>query len=136
MSDKKSYMIPGAHLGADPEFFSAWTLYDIGPLSPDNLAQLMNTIANRGQPLLAGVDVIDEQDLTDGLFGSAYTGVHRVWCLKWITSAIGQMNEETLMVDSDGKLMETGFAETAKLPGKIITSGKKTNTFFIRHDSF
>jgi hypothetical protein len=46
------------------------------------------------------------------------------------------MNEETLRVDADGKLMDIGLAETAKLNGKIITSGKKTNTFFIRHDSF
>lgn len=136
MSDKKSYMIPGAHLGADPEFFSVWTLYDIGPSSSDNLAQLMNTISNRGQPLLAGVEVIDNQDLTNGLFGKDYSGTHRVWCLKWITSAIGQMTEDTLRDDAEGKLMTTGLAETAKLSDKIVTKGRKTNTFFIRYDSF
>ena len=65
--DKKSWMIPGAHMGADPEFFTAWTLYDIGPLSNDsrsNLATLMNVIASRGQPLLAGVDSVSYTHLT------------------------------------------------------------------------
>jgi hypothetical protein len=136
MSDKKSYMIPGAHLGADPEFFSAWTLYDIGPDGRANLATLMSVIANRGQPLLAGVECIESQDLTDSLFGENITGTHRVWCLKWIASAIGQMSEQTLIAESQGQKMTTSLSETVALPGVIITQGPDTNTFFIRHDSF
>jgi len=136
MSDKKSYMIPGAHVGADPEFFTAWTLYDIGPSSSENLATLMNIIARRGQPLLAGVECIDKQDLSNGLFGESFTGEHRVWCLKWIASAIGQMSEDTLSEESNNKEMEIGLAETATLTGRVLTSGPLKNTFFIRHDSF
>jgi hypothetical protein len=137
--DKKSWMIPGAHMGADPEFFTAWTLYDIGPAcnnSRSNLATLMNIIASRGQPLLAGVDCIDQQDVADGLFGENITGVQRVWCLKWIAERVGQMTEETLTTDSDGNTAITGLTETAALDGKIITAGPDTNTFYIRHDSF
>lgn len=137
--DKKSWMIPGAHLGADPEFFTAWTLYDIGPACNDsrsNLATLMNIIASRGQPLLAGVNCIEQQDLADGMFGENITGVHRVWCLKWIVERLGQMTEATLATDSDSSVAITGLSETAKLDGKIITSGPDTNTFYIRHDSF
>ncbi|CAB4241541.1 hypothetical protein UFOVP71_79 [uncultured Caudovirales phage] len=129
-------MLPGAHMGADPEFFSAWTLYDIGPGSSDNLATLMNIIAGRGQPLLAGVECIDKQDLSNSLFGEDITGEHRVWCLKWIASAIGQMSEQTLAAESNNKEMITGLTETASLSGRVITSGPLTNMFFIRHDSF
>jgi hypothetical protein len=136
MSDKKSYMVPGAHLGADPEFFTAWTLYDIGPDGRDNLATMMSVIANRGQPLLAGVECIEKQDVTDGLFGENISGVHRVWCLKWIASAIGQMSEKTLADESHGQHMITSLGETLLLSGVIITQGPDTNTFFIRHDSF
>lgn len=129
-------MVPGAHLGADPEFFSAWTLYDIGPDGRENLATMMSVIANRGQPLLAGVECIENQDVTDGLFGENIKGTHRVWCLKWIASAIGQMSEQTLTAESQGQKMVTGLSETLPLPGGIITQGPETNTFFIRHDSF
>lgn len=137
--DKKSWMIPGAHMGADPEFFTAWTLYDIGPLTNDsrsNLATLMNIIANRGQPLLAGVECIDQQDTVDSLFGKNIRGVHRVWCLKWIAERLGQMTEETLAVDSQEQEAITGLNETAVLNGKFITDGPDKNTFYIRHNSF
>jgi hypothetical protein len=136
MTDKKSYMLPGMHLGADPEFFTAWTLYDISPTSPENLTRLMTIIANRGQPLLAGIEIIESQDLADGYFGTEYNGVHRVCCLKWIASGIGQMSEETLAQDAEGIVMQLSKHDTVKLPGKIVTSGSHTNTFFIRHDSF
>lgn len=136
MTEKKSYMLPGMHLGADPEFFTAWTFYDISPTSPENLTRLMTIIANRGQPLLAGIEIIESQDLTDGYFGTKYNGVHRVCCLKWIASGIGQMSEETLKNDAEGIAMQLSKHDTAKLSGKIITSGPYTNTFFIRHDSF
>lgn len=136
MADKKSYMVPGAHLGADPEFFSAWTLYNIGPECKDNLAALMSVIANRGQPLLAGVEYIENQDVSDGCFGQNITGVHKVWCLKWIAGGIGQMTEQTLADESEGLKMTVGLGESIALPGTIITSGPDTNTFFIRHDSF
>lgn len=132
-------MIPGAHMGADPEFFTAWTLYDIGPScnnSRSNLATLMNIIASRGQPLLAGVDCIDQQDVANGLFGENIIGIQRVWCLKWIAERVGQMTEETLATDSAGNTAVTGLTETAVLDGKIITAGPDTNTFYIRHDSF
>jgi hypothetical protein len=137
--DKKSWMIPGAHMGADPEFFTAWTLYDIGPLtneSRSNLATLMNIIASRGQPLLAGVDCIDQQNVNDGLFGENITGIQRVWCLKWIAERIGQMTEETLATDTTGHVAITGLSETAVLDGRLMTSGPDANTFYIRHDSF
>jgi len=136
MSGKKSYMLPGMHLGADPEFFTAWTLYDIGPDNQDNLTRLMSIIANRGQPLLAGIEIIESQDLTDGYFGNNFQGKHRVCCLKWIASAMGQMSEETLVADAEGVLLSLSKHDTAKLNGKIITAGPATNTFFIRHDSF
>ena len=136
---KKSWMIPGAHIGSDPEFFTAWTLYDIGPNcdeSKTNLATLMNIIANRGQPLLAGVECIDQQNINGGLFGENFKGVHRVWCLKWIAERQGQMNEDTLASDSQGKRANTGLTETATLSGVFETTGPDTNTFYIRHDSF
>jgi hypothetical protein len=96
----------------------------------------MNIIASRGQPLLAGVDCIDQQDVTDGLFGTNFVGEQRVWCLKWIAERIGQMTEETLTIDSAGSKAVTGLNETAVLDGRIITAGPDTNTFYIRHDSF
>jgi hypothetical protein len=136
MADKKSWMVPGAHLGADPEFFTAWTLYDIGPTGVENLANLMSIIANRGQPLLAGVECIDDQDITDGLFGENYSGHHRVWCLKWIADRMGLMTESSLTAESSGKLMKIGLTETATLGNRMITEGPDTNTFYIRHDSF
>jgi hypothetical protein len=137
--DKKSWMIPGAHMGSDPEFFTVWTLYDIGRSCNDsrsNLATLMNIIANRGQSLLAGVECIDQQDVTDGMFGENIHGIQRVWCLKWIAERIGQMSEETLSIDSQGQEAIIGLTETANLNGKFITEGPDKNTFYIRHDSF
>ena len=136
MSDKKSYTVPGAHMGGDPEFFSAWTLYDISPAGRDNLATLMTVIANRGQPLLAGVECFENQDLGTELFGEIYTGKQRVWCLKWIAGAIGQMTEDTLSVEANDQYMTVGLSETVDLPGRVITVGPETNTFFIRHETF
>lgn len=132
-------MVPGAHMGADPEFFTAWTLFDIGPdneKSRGNLAELMSIVAARGQPLLAGIECMDKQDLTNSLFGDNITGEHRVWCFKWIASGIGQMTEETLANESNGRKLATGLSETYTVGDTIITSGPDTNTFFIRHDSF
>jgi hypothetical protein len=86
--------------------------------------------------LLAGVDCIDQQDVSDSLFGENITGTHRVWCLKWIAERVGQMTEETLTADSVGNTAITGLNETATLDGKLITTGPDTNTFYIRHDSF
>lgn len=139
MSDKKSWMVPGAHMGADPEFFTAWTLFDIGPdneKSRGNLAELMSIVAARGQPLLAGIECIDKHDISNSLFGDNVIGEHRVWCFKWIASGIGQMTEATLAEESNGRRLTTGLSETYTLAGNIITSGPDTNTFFIRHDSF
>jgi hypothetical protein len=139
MADKKSWMVPGAHMGADPEFFTAWTLFDIGPEceeSRGNLAELMSVIAARGQPLLAGIECIDKQDISNSLFGDNITGEHRVWCFKWIASGIGQMTEETLANESNGRKLATGLTETYKGANTVITTGADTNTFFIRHDSF
>ena len=62
--------------------------------------------------------------------------IYRVWCFKWIASAIGQMTEETLANESAGRVLTTGLTETYPVGDKIITSGPDTNTFFIRHDSF
>ena len=137
--DKKSWMVPGAHMGADPEFFTAWTLYDIGPsnsLSRENLATLMNIIAGRGQPLLAGVECIEQQDMNNSLFGENISGTQRVWCLKWIAERIGQMSEETLAIETQGKTMHTAITETATLSGRMLTTGPDKNTFYIRHNSF
>jgi hypothetical protein len=123
-------------MGGDPEFFSAWTLYDISPAGRDNLATLMTVIANRGQPLLAGVECFENQDLGTELFGEIYTGKQRVWCLKWIAGAIGQMTEDTLSVEANEQYMNVGLSETVDLPGRVITVGPETNTFFIRHETF
>lgn len=139
MADKKSWSVPGAHFGSDPEFFSAWTLFDIGPNSNesmDNLNTLMRIVTSRGQPLLAGVERYDAHDITDSLFGENLNGIQTVWCLKWIASGIGQMTEETLAKESDGSKMNINLSETLPLVPNVVTSGSDTNTFFIRHDSF
>ena len=136
MSDKKSYTIPGSHFGGDPEFFSAWTLYDIGPDGRDNLATLMSIVAARGQPLLASVECFENQDLGTEIFGEAYTAKQRVWSLKWIASGVGQMTEETLSIESNEQYMTVGLSESVDLPGRVITFGSEINTFFIRHETF
>jgi len=139
MSDKKSWMVPGAHMGADPEFFSAWTLFDIGPDCEDsreNLAELMSIVAARGQPLLASIERFDKQDISNSLFGDNITGEHRVWCFKWIAGGVGQMTEDTLSKESHGRRLATGLTETYKDMQTVVTTGPDTNTFFIRHDSF
>lgn len=132
-------MVPGAHLGADPEFFAAWTLYNITPTndsSKKNLEVLLNVINNRGQPLLASVEYFENQNIDDGLFGNQLTGQHHVWCLKWIADRKGVMTEESLANESHKKLMLTNLGESIALSGEIITSGPETNTFYIRYDSF
>lgn len=139
MTKKKSWSISGSHLGADPEFFAAWTLFDIGPLtaeSRDNLATIMHIVTNRGQPLLAGIECIEDQDVANSLFGENITGTQRVWCFKWIADRIGLMSEDSLAAESNGAPMNTGLDETLALPNKIIIGGPDANTFYIRHDSF
>ncbi len=138
MSEKKSWTIPGAHFGGDPEFFTAWTLFDIGldsNASRDNLHVLMDLISLRGQPILSGVDMVTDQDITDGFFGENHTGKHTVWSYKWIVDKIGLMSEETLLKEAHGAVMTIGLNETANLEPRIITTGPDTNTFFIRHES-
>lgn len=138
MSDKRHWSLPGAHFGGDPEFFSAWTLFDISmdsTGSQENLRRFIDLVSSRGQPILAGVEMITDQALERGFFGSDYKGRHTVWCYKWIVDKIGLMTEETLLAESVGLPMITDLKETADLDNKIITSGPRANTFFIRHDS-
>lgn len=139
MLERTSWNVTGTHIGSDPEFFTAWTLYDIGLDSKDgkrNCKTLLKVISSRGQYLLAGVDRLKGQDITDGLFGANFAGVQTVWCLKWIVGAIGQMTEESLSLEAENTNMIIKLGETVPLFGQIITSGPGTNTFFIRHDSF
>jgi hypothetical protein len=89
----------------------------------------------RGQPILSGVEMTPEQDMTDGLFGKNITGKHTVWSYKWIVDKVGLMNEHSLLVEANGLPMITGLNETAALGDKIITQGDDANTFFIRHES-
>ena len=66
MSEKKSWTIPGAHFGGDPEFFTAWTLFDIGldsSKSRDNLHILMGLMSEQtlisesnGLPMQTGLN--------------------------------------------------------------------------------
>jgi len=136
---KTSWSIPGTSIGAEPEFFSAWTLYDIGLDTVDgkkNCQKIVNIITGRGQYLLAGVDRLVGQDIDDSIFGATFCGMHTVWCLKWIANAIGNMTEASLCLDSSHYMLQNGLNETADLPGQIITIGPLTNTFFTRHDSF
>jgi len=138
MADKKSWTLPGAHFGGDPEFFTVWTLFDIGLESDNsriNLQKFIDIVSSRGQPILSGVEMLYNQDITNGLFGENYTGTHTVWSYKWIVDKIGLMSEQTLTDDSKNIPMHIGLAETAQLEPRIITSGPDTNTFFIRHNS-
>lgn len=138
MADKKHWTIPGAHFGGDPEFFTAWTLFDIGldsNSSRENLQRFIDLVSMRGQPILSGVEMMPDQDVTGGFFGKNYTGKQTVWSYKWIVDKVGLMSEETLLAEANGLPMLTGLNETAGLPATIITDGPDTNTFFIRHES-
>jgi hypothetical protein len=138
MSDKKHWSLPGAHFGGDPEFFSAWTLFDISmdsQGSQENLRRFIELVSARGQPILAGVEMVTDQQIDGGFFGSEFPGRHTVWCYKWIVDKVGLMSEETLLAESAGTPMIIGLKETAALDREIITSGPRANTFFIRHDS-
>lgn len=138
MADKKSWTLPGAHFGGDPEFFTVWTLFDIGlesDRSRENLQKFIDIVSSRGQPILSGVEMLYNQDITNGFFGENYTGLHTVWSYKWIVDKIGLMSEQTLEKDSANITMHIGLAETAQLEPRIITAGANTNTFFIRHNS-
>lgn len=138
MSEKRRWTLPGAHFGGDPEFFSAWTLFDIGmdsEGSKENLARLIDLVSSRGQPILASVEFIPNQQLDQGFFGSKFSGHQNVWCYKWIVDKIGLMTEETLLAEAHGLPMNLGLNESLRLDKQIITHGPRTNTFFIRHDS-
>lgn len=138
MSEKRHWTLPGAHFGGDPEFFSAWTLFDIGmdsEGSKENLGRFIDLVSSRGQPILASVEFIPNQVLDRGFFGSRFTGNQNVWCYKWIVDKIGLMNEETLIAEADGLPMNRGLNETVRLDDRIITRGPRANTFFIRHES-
>lgn len=138
MADKKHWTIPGAHFGGDPEFFTTWTLFDIGldsQSSRENLQRFIDLVSMRGQPILSGVEMTPEQDITNGFFGKKHQGIHSVWSYKWIVDKVGLMSEETLLKEANGLPMITGLNETAKLGNKIITQGPNANTFFIRHES-
>lgn len=138
MSERKSWMINGSSIGADPEFFTAWTLYDLSPNDEGgkyNLDHFFRVISGHGQPLIAGVEQISNQDISGGLLGE-HTGNHTVWCLKWINDRCGIMTEEKLASEFNNITLKTGLEETADLDGAVITQGPGTNTFFIRHDSF
>lgn len=138
MADKKSWTIPGAHFGGDPEFFTAWTLFDISmesTQSKSNLQKFIDLVSSRGQAILSGVEMITLQDIDNSFFGENYSGIHTVWSYKWIVDRRGLMNETTLMKDANGIPMVVGLNETATLLPKIITVGPDSNTFFIRHES-
>jgi hypothetical protein len=138
MTVRKSWMINGSSIGADPEFFTAWTLYDLSPNDEGgkyNLDHFFRIISGHGQPLIAGVEQIEGQDISGGLMGE-HAGVHTVWCLKWINDRCGIMNEDTLAIEFENLRLKTGLEETCELDGNVVTQGPLTNTFFIRHDSF
>lgn len=138
MADKKTWTIPGAHFGGDPEFFTAWTLFDIGMESAagrSNLQKFIDLVSSRGQPILSGVEMIPTQDIDGSFFGKIYQGEQTVWSYKWIVDRKGVMTEDTLVKDANNTPMTIGLNETVTLTPKIITSGPETNTFFVRHDS-
>ena len=138
MADKKTWTIPGAHFGGDPEFFTAWTLFDIGmesAASKSNLQKFIDLVSSRGQPILSGVEMIPAQDIVGSFFGKIYQGEQTVWSYKWIVDRKGVMTEATLIKDANNTPMVIGLNETVTLTPKIITSGPETNTFFIRHES-
>jgi len=138
MATKRSWTLPGSHFGGDPEFFSAWTLFDISldnDLSKDNLRKFIDGVATRCQPFLSGVEMIEDQNIDSSLFGEEYSGKHTVWCYKWILDKQGAMSEKTLSEEFDGLELSTGARQTANTGNKIVTSGPRTNTIFIKHDS-
>mgnify|MGYP001185469961 FL=1 len=138
VTNKRSWSIPGSHFGGDPEFYSCWTLFDIsndGGQSSENLEKIMSIASARSQPILAGVEMIIDQDITNGLFGSKHEGKHNVWTYKWIVDKIGIMTEETLNEEAHGLKLHTGLLETAKTTKQIYTRGVNTNLFFVRHES-
>lgn len=138
MSEKRHWTLPGAHFGGDPEFFTAWTLFDIGmdsEGSKENLARFIDLVSSRGQPILASVEFIPNQLLDQGFFGHKFHGHHNVWCYKWVVDKMGLMTEETLLAEAHGLPMNRGLNESVRLDDRIITQGPRTNTFFIRHES-
>lgn len=138
MSEKRHWNLPGAHFGGDPEFFSAWTLFDIGldsEGSKENLGRLVDLVSSRGQAILAGVEFVPNQLLDQGFFGHKFRGYQNVWCYKWIVDKVGLMTEETLLSEAEGLPMNLGLNESLRLDNRIITRGPRANTFFIRHDS-
>jgi hypothetical protein len=135
---KRSWSIPGSHFGGDPEFYSCWTLFDIsndGTSASENLEKIMAIASSRSQPILAGVEMIINQDVTNGLFGSKHTGNHNVWAYKWIVDKKGIMTEDTLNQEAHGLQLLTGLQETATVGKKIYTRGVNTNLFFVCHES-
>ena len=136
---RNSWMIPGSSIGADPDFFTAWTLFDISPNDAGgarNLSKFFALISGHGQPLIAGVEQLLDQPLAGGMFGENHTGNHNVWCLKWIADRQGLMSEDSLSKEFNNVALELGLEETANIDGQVLTQGPDTNTFFIRHDSF
>mgnify|MGYP007000228437 len=73
-----------------------------GGQSSENLEKIMSIASARSQPILAGVEMIIDQDITNGLFGSKHEGKHNVWTYKWIVDKIGIMTEETLNEEAHG----------------------------------
>jgi len=153
---RKSKWRAGENLTGDLEFFTAFTLVDItdsGISDPElfdsleynqsqNLNVLLQVIGLRTQPVIVSVTARASQDLTDYDFGTAFTGTHTVWAVKFASEYRGAWEKNGdpiyfLKSDTDGIAFIPELDNTVEFLLNVFDSYDATNKniYFLKSDT-
>lgn len=145
----KSTARTGEVVGANTEFFTCFTLVDITDTGvydhtankpyeqAQNLNALLQAISLGSQPTLSSIEILTDEDVADYDFGSAFTGTHTVWILRFASERAGSITVNSLKRDIDGIPIYDNLDESATFAASVFETNNaaNTNVYFVRNDN-
>ena len=101
-----------------------------------NFMTMTQTLGLRVNPYFDASPVLEEVDVKNYKFGSAFKGAHKVWTFGFSIEYEGGLNVDMLKDDFDLVPFIDGLTETAKFPVTVFRSkdSKLTNIIFEQLD--
>lgn len=147
---------PGEHLTGDIEFFTTYTLVDVTDSrvthpsqsqtkeynQAQNLNVLLQTVGLRAQPVVSSVLLLENEDVSEYNFGTAFTGSHSIWVVKFATEYVGAWEKDGdslyhLNNDTNQVAIAVGLDETATIdPALFDTSSSNNKNIYFNRNNF
>lgn len=140
-------------LTGDMDFFTIYTLIDItntGNTNPkgnsktflqaQNYNSIIQALSLRGLPVISSVTTLEDASISKYDFGSAITGKHSIWILKFASEKPDIWRKEDdhsfhLLDDIDGVPIYSDLDNTWRTDPKFIVSGTTKNTYVIYNEN-